>query len=166
MATRRIREFLDGNGVHYEMVNHAATYTAQEAAESTHIHGQYMAKTVIVWIDGQLAMVVVPANKVVDLEALAIARHAENVRLAEEAEFKDRFVGCQVGTVPPFGNLFGVETLYDSSLAYRPYIAFAAGTHTDVIVMRFGDYNRLVRPMPVQVAVDPMAAVASHVPQL
>ena len=156
MATRRICEFLDGNGAHYAMFNHHSAYTAQEAAQSTHIPGQYMAKTVIVWIDDRLAMAVVPATKEVDLESL---RHARHVRLAEEADFADRFVGCQLGTVPPFGNLFGVETFYDPSLASRLHIAFPAGTHTDVIVMSFADYKRLARPQPVHMATEPIRAM-------
>ncbi len=132
---------------------------AQEAAESTHIPGQYMAKTVIVWIDGRLAMAVVPATKVVDLALLRHAQNAAYVRLAKETDFKDRFVGCQLGTVPPFGKLFGVETMYDPALARNEYIAFPAGTHTDVIVMRFADYELLVSPEPVRMATEPIEAM-------
>jgi Ala-tRNA(Pro) deacylase len=162
MATRRIREFLDGNGVHYAVISHSIAFTAQETAESIHIPGNSMAKTVIVWVDGKLTMVVVPATYEVDLGLLRLARATDNIRLAEESDFSSRFVGCQLGTVPPFGNLFGVETLYDPFLARREYMAFTAGTHTDVIVMKFADYNRLVHPIPVRVAVDPQVLKFAH----
>lgn len=159
MATRRIREFLDGNNVRYVTISHSRAYTAQEVAESTHIPGRIMAKTVIVSIDGQLAMVIVPATRSVDLGAIRLARGTEDVRLADEPEFKDRFLGCQTGTVPPFGNLFGMDTFIDPSLADQVYIAFPAGTHTDAIVMHFNDYLRLVRPVFMEMASDLVGAV-------
>jgi Ala-tRNA(Pro) deacylase len=154
MATRRIREFLDGSAVRYVTITHSPAYTSQERAESTHIPGWKMAKTVIVRIDGRIAMAVVPASRDVELELLRRQVRADEVVLAQEAEFTGRFDGCQLGTVPPFGNLFGVETFADRELLRRDEIAFAAGTHTDVIVMRTADYERLTRPTPLHIAVE------------
>jgi len=161
MATRRIREFLDGSSVRYVMITHSPAYTAQETAESTHIPGDDLAKTVIVRMDGRLALAVVPADKDVDLELLRRQTDAGDVNLAREADFADRFVGCQLGTVPPFGNLFGIQTFIDPGLLRRQEIAFAAGTHTDVIVMRTADYHRLSRLTPVRIAVEPAGAGTS-----
>ena len=152
MATRRIREYLDGSGVRYLTVGHQPEYTAQEVAQSVRVPGRQMAKTVVVWVDDRLAMVVVPATKDVNLDLLRRETAARDVRLAEEAEFADRFNECQLGAVPPFGNLFGMETFLDRAMVNEEKIAFTAGTHTDVIVMRLVDYTRLVRPLPVRVA--------------
>src|SRR5688500_16753947 len=110
MATRRTREFLDGNKVKYAVISHSPAYTAQEVAASAHIPGKDLAKTVIVTIDGRLAMAVVPASREVDMVLLRSAADARRAGLAEEAEFADRFEGCQLGAMPPFGNLFGIET--------------------------------------------------------
>ncbi len=154
MATRRIREFLDGSAVRYVTIIHSPAYTAQETAASTHIPGRKLAKTVIVVLDGKLAMAVVPASKEVDLDLLRRQTGATKVRLAHEIDFADRFLGCKLGTVPPFGNLFGIETYVDHAIIGRDEIAFAAGTHTDVIVMNSADYRRLVQPTPVRIAVE------------
>jgi Ala-tRNA(Pro) deacylase len=162
MATRRICEFLDGSGVRYLTVNHQAEYTAQESAQPAHVPGRQMAKTVIVWVDERLAMAVVPATKDVNLDLLRRETAARDVRLAEESEFADRFSECQLGAVPPFGNLFGMETFLDRAMVGEERIGFAAGTHTDIIVMRLVDYTRLVRPLPVRVAA-PATRVHSHV---
>jgi len=162
MATRRIREYLDGSAVRYVTITHSPAYTAQETAQSIHLPGRKMAKTIIVWIDGKLAMAVVSASKDADLELLRRQVGAKVVELAREVDFADRFVGCKLGTVPPFGNLFGVETFIDRDLAQREDIAFPAGTHTDVIIMRMADYIRLVQPTPVRIAVDPIAAGVSQ----
>jgi Ala-tRNA(Pro) deacylase len=157
MATRRVKEFLYGSGVRFATITHSPAYTAQQTAEYVHIPGHSLAKTVIVWIDGHLAMAVVPADKDVDFDALSCHTGADEVRLAKESEFKDRFLGCQVGTVPPFGILFGIETFLDRQLTQEDHIAFTAGTHTDVIVMDTSAYQRLVRPVIVQIACEPVA---------
>lgn len=153
MATQRICEFLDGNHTPYVRVIHSPAYTAQEVAASMHLPGRYMAKTVIVKIDGRLAMVVVPAPKNVDLELLRHEAGTKHIVLADEAEFVDRFRGCQLGTAPPFGNLFGMETFVDHEVAKQDHIVFNAGTHTDAISMRFADYRRLAHPHLLRVAV-------------
>jgi Ala-tRNA(Pro) deacylase len=156
MATRRICEFLDGSGVRYITIIHSPAYTAQQIAESAHVPGDEMAKTVIVWLDNRLVMVVVPATKDVSLQLLRRETGSQHAHLAEEADFANRFLGCQLGTVPPFGNLFGLETYVDRCLARKDHVAFNAGTHTDIIMMRYEDYQRLVQPFPVRIAVEPV----------
>jgi Ala-tRNA(Pro) deacylase len=155
MATRRIREYLLGHKVSYGLINHTCAFTAEEVAELARVPGRQMAKVVIVWLDGELAIVVVPATKVVDMEKLQRETGAGEVLLADESDFRDRFSDCQVGTVPPFGNLFGVDTWLDRQLTALDQIAFNAGTHRDVMVVRYADYNRLVEPRIVDVAVEP-----------
>ncbi|MGD0462239.1 MAG: YbaK/EbsC family protein [Tepidisphaeraceae bacterium] len=154
MATRRIREFLIGNKIPYSSINHTCAYTAQEVAESSHVPGRCMAKVVVVWLDGKLAIVVVPATKVVDLAKLRRETGTLDARLAEEADFRDRFSDCQVGTVPPFGNLFGLETFLDRQMTNGEQFAFNAGTHRDIIVIQYSDYSRLVKPRIVDVAAE------------
>ena len=146
MAIRRIKEFLDGNKVKYVVITHSPAYTAQEVAASAHIPGKYLAKTVIVELDGKLAMAVVPADHGVELELLRSAAGAQSAGLADESQFFDRFEGCKLGAMPPLGALFGIETYVDRELARQEYISFNAGTHTDVIAMRFNDFRKLAKP--------------------
>jgi Ala-tRNA(Pro) deacylase len=153
MATRRIREFLDGNHVKYVLISHSTAYTAQEVAESAHVPGRELAKSVIVRLDGRLAIAVVPATRDVEMALLRAETGAIYVGLAEEREFADRFEGCQLGAMPPFGNLFGMETVADRRLEEEDLIAFNAGSHTDVIAMRFVDWRRLVRPKVADISV-------------
>lgn len=156
MATRRIQEFLDGNHIRYAMIHHSPAFTASQVAESVHIPGRNLAKVVMVMISGELAMAVVPANRDVDLALLQKLAHQKDVRLAYEAEFADRFEGCQLGTVPPFGSLFGMDAYVDRSLMDASLVAFNAGTHRDVIVMRTDDFARLAQPKVVHIDADPI----------
>ncbi len=163
MAIRRIREFLDAASARYVTIGHSPAYTAAQAAESRHIPGRYVAKTVIVVADGKLAMAVVPSTKDVDLDALRRHAFASELRLATEAEFVKRFEGCRLGAVPPFGDLFGLKTYIDRDLIRRSQIAFMAGTHTDVIVMTMEDYVRLAAPISLKLAVEPIGVSMQQV---
>jgi Ala-tRNA(Pro) deacylase len=146
MLAARLKEFLDANGVKYLSIPHRQAYTAMEVAESSHVRGQDMAKTVIVDVDGHLAMAVLPATKHVNVEHLRRSVGAQHVGIAKEGEFRFDFPGCEVGAMPPFGNLFNMEVLVDPKLAEDEEIAFNAGTHTEVVKMNYRDFDRLVHP--------------------
>jgi Ala-tRNA(Pro) deacylase len=146
MPVRKLREFLDSHNVKYHSISHSETYTAQEIAASAHIPGKELAKTVMVKIDGKMAMAVLPASYRVDFDLLKEAAGASRAELASEREFKDLFPGCDIGAMPPFGNLYGVEVFVAESLAEDEEIAFNAGSHTELIRLSYKDFEGLVHP--------------------
>lgn len=146
MPLTKLKEFLDGEKIKYVSIKHSEAFTAQEVAESAHISGSTLAKTIIVFIDDRMAMVVLPANRKIVLSDLREATGAARVTFASEQEFKDRFSGCEVGAMPPFGNLYDMEVYVAAALANNEEIAFNAGSHTDVIKLAFQDFVRLVKP--------------------
>jgi Ala-tRNA(Pro) deacylase len=146
MPAKRLKEYLDSKNVKYVSISHSKTYTAQEIAASAHIPGKELAKTVMIKIDGSLAMAVLPASYRVDFEALQKQLKAERVRLAYEQEFKDKCPDCEVGAMPPFGNLYGMDVFVAASLAEDEEISFNAGTHTELIRMAYKDFEKLVEP--------------------
>ncbi len=152
MPLERLKQFLDTNAVKYVSVKHSPAYTAQEVAALAHVPGQEWAKTVMVKLDGRMAMAVVPASSRVIFDLLKEASGARVAELATEQEFRDLCPGCEVGAMPPFGNLFGMEVFADESLAKDPEIAFNAGTHTEMVRLPFPDFVRLVKPKVVRLA--------------
>ena len=146
MTARKLKNYLDANGVDYVTITHLTAYTAQEVAATVHVPGREMAKTVIVKIDDHLAMAVLPADEWVDLNSLRDVAQAHKVELAHEADFRNAFPECEVGAMPPFGNLYGMDVFVADDLTEDSYIAFNAGSHTDVIRMAYEDYERLVHP--------------------
>jgi Ala-tRNA(Pro) deacylase len=142
----KLREFFDSFQVKYVVISHSLAYTAQGIAALTHIPGKELAKTVIVKLDGRLAMAVLPASMHVDLAQLKAAAGAQEVELAAEAEFKDRFPDCETGAMPPFGNLYGMAVFVDESLGRDKEIAFNAGSHRELVRLAYEDYARLVLP--------------------
>jgi len=150
MTADRLKHFLDEHHVKYVSIRHSPAYTAQEVAESAHVHGKQFAKAVIVRLDGRLAMVVLPATEKVDLKALKTATGAHEVALASEADFEGKFPGCEPGAMPPFGTLYGMEVFASSRLGENDQIAFNAGSHTELYKISYKDFESLVEPTIVR----------------
>lgn len=146
---KRILSYLKENGVPFTLSHHPKAYTAQRIAATAHIPGQILAKTVVVKIDEKLALAVLPANDRIAFEEFARQLHVGKVELAGEAEFRQAFPDCETGAMPPFGNLYDMDTYLASDLAKNQEIAFNACNHVDIITMKFEDYNRLVSPVIV-----------------
>lgn len=160
MALASLTEFLDGHKIQYLVISHSPGYTAQGIAGLTHISGKELAKTVIVKLDGNLAMAVLPAKYHVDLTALRRAAQAKSAVLASEDEFQDRFSECETGAMPPFGNLYGLPVFAEVSLEQDKEIAFNAGTHRELIRMAWEDFRKLVEPNIVSFAAGRSAEAA------
>lgn len=146
MPVKTLKNFLDLNRVKYVSIIHSPAYTAQEVAQSVHLPGREMAKVVIIKLNDQMAMAVLPATSKVVVPDLRELTSCENVALALESEFKSRFPDCEVGAMPPFGNLYGMEVYASEDLALNREIAFNAGSHVEVIRMNYDDFERLVKP--------------------
>ena len=146
MLVKSIREYLDGEHVPYTTISHQPSYTAQGIAAETHISGKDLAKTVMIKLDGKMVMAVLPAAYHVNFHLLKEATGAINIELAREDEFVDLFPDLQIGAMPPFGNLYGLEVVASDSLAQDEEITFNAGSHTELIKMSYKDFERLVGP--------------------
>lgn len=147
-----VEAYLRENKVPFEVQHHAVAYTAQEVAAAEHVPGRMLAKVVILLGDGKLSMFVLPAPARVDLEKAAAVLGAKEARLAHEDEFADRFPGCEVGAMPPFGSLYDVPLYVDKSLAEDETIVFEAGTHTDTMSMKYADFERVTKPTVAEFA--------------
>lgn len=148
MPTSKLTEYLNSQAVPYSLIEQQApVYTAQEIAAAAHISGKQLAKTVLVKLDGVLAMAVLPAAQRVHLSKLRDLVGAHSAELAHESDMRARFPDCQVGAMPPFGNLYGVPVYAAQSLAGEIQIAFCAGSHTELVQMRFDDFARLAQPV-------------------
>lgn len=142
---KRLIDFLNGNKVSYEILHHPEAFTAQTIAAAEHIKGRHQAKVVMAKAGSWHLMAVLAANQRIDLQELEKIS-GEPTSLEPEKEFKALFPDCAPGTMPPFGNLYGLPTYVDKSLAQEDYIVFEAGTHTDAIKLSYHDYERLAKP--------------------
>ena len=160
MTLSKLKVFLEQENIKYITISHSTAFTAQEIAQFAHIPGSEMAKTVIVKIDGKQAMVVLPAPDHIDLELLKGATGAKKVSLATELEFMPQFSECEIGAMPPFGNLYDMEVYVEEALSKDKMIAFNACTHSELIKMAYEDFARVVKPKMVRISTEYSLATA------
>ena len=145
-ATNRLLSYLDENGVDYQVIHHRLDYTAQRTAADTHTPGREFAKCVLVEVDGEPALVVLPAHHKVDFVKAFDELHAR-VTLCTEEQVAETFPDCEIGAEPPMGNLYDLPVYVSPDLAREQYITFNAGTHHEAVRIRYEDYATLVRPL-------------------
>lgn len=148
--TKRLKELFDDAKISYEVYNHPLAYTAQEIAQKQHFSGDQMAKVVMLAVDGNLVMGVVTGNQKVSLNTVNASLGAREVRFATEDEFISRFPDCEIGAMPPFGNLFGLPVYVDPCLAKDESIYFNAGNHVQTVLLKYKDFEKLVKPQVVR----------------
>jgi Ala-tRNA(Pro) deacylase len=149
MPAQQLKSFLDNNHVKYTTITHSPEYTAQEIAASAHIPGKDLAKTVIVKVDGEFAMAVLPASMHVSLNRLREAAGAGDAEIASEEEFEKLFPDCELGAMPPFGNLYDMPVFAAKQLTEDDEIAFNAGSHSELVQLAYSDFAKLVHPKVV-----------------
>ncbi|MCR4321190.1 MAG: YbaK/EbsC family protein [Candidatus Brocadiaceae bacterium] len=154
MPVKRLKEFLDSHSIKYVIISHSRAFTAQETATSAHVPVKELAKTVMVKIDGKMAMAVLPASSKIDFDLLEKATGSGKVEIASEKEFKDMFPECEVGAMPPFGNLYGMDVFVAESLTEDKEIAFNAGSHRELVKMAYKDFEKLVKPKVITFSVE------------
>lgn len=151
-AAARLKSFLDEKRIKYTLLAHSPAFTAQEAAATLHVPGKELAKSVVIKADGKLALAVLPASFRVNTKLLAEAAGAKKVELASENEFSATFPDCELGAMPPFGNLYDLPVYVDEVLGQDEEIVFNAGTHRDAVRMSYQDFSLLVTPRTARFA--------------
>jgi Ala-tRNA(Pro) deacylase len=150
-CNQKLEAYLHDQGVPFKRQQHSVAFTAHEVAASEHLPDDMVAKVVIVFADANMAMLVLPASQHVDLTKVAAELGAKQAWLANEHEFAAVFPDCDIGAMPPFGNLYDVPVYVDRTLTKDETIVFQAGTHTDTIRMGYANYARLAKPKVVDI---------------
>jgi Ala-tRNA(Pro) deacylase len=153
MPLKRLTYYLDEKKVKYRIQKHKTAFTSMEVAARTHTPGKKVAKTVIMIIDDEMKMVVLPSTHKIDFDHIREALGAGYARLATEVEFENKFPDCELGAMPPFGNLYDMDTIVSESLTEQDEIVFDAGSHDEVMIMAYRDYEKLVKPLVLPVGV-------------
>lgn len=146
MPDRKILDYLKEHNINFSTINHTPAYTASQIAQTAHVPGRKMAKCVMVKLDGKLTIVLIPAHQRIDLENIKKQARAQLVELAHEYEFSDKFPNCELGAMPPFGELFNMNVFIADSLSHQDWLAFNAGSHSELIKMDMKDFLKLVHP--------------------
>lgn len=155
VLSKKLKEYLEKEQIAFEIAEHPLAYTATEIAGSQHVPGKQMVKSVIVNANGSFIMCVLPAIYLLDFEKLKSVIGTNDLRLADEDDIEKLFPDYEVGAEPPFGHLYGLRVYSEKLLEEDEEIVFNAGTHTDVVRIKYADYKRLVKPV--------IADIGSHI---
>ncbi len=153
MPIKKLKDYLDNNKIKYVVISHSSAFTALEVAASAHVPGKELAKTVMVKIDGKMTMVVLPSSYKIDFDLLKNATDAKQIELATEDEFTILFPSCEIGAIPPFGNLFNMNVYVAETLTKSEQITFAAGLTSELIKLSYQDFEKLVKPTVIKISV-------------
>lgn len=145
-APQRLKDYLDSQATPYQPLHHTQAFTSQEVAHSLHISGKRLAKTLVLRADGRLVMAVIPASHRLNLQELRAALEANRLEMVPESELVRLFPDCEVGAIPPFGNVYGIEVWVDRAVSDAEELVFCAGTHEDCLRMRYSDFAKLSKP--------------------
>jgi len=152
---KRLEQYFRENEVTFEVMTHGLAYTMPEVAASLHVPGRQVAKVVMVKADEKLAMLVISSPDRLNFANVRALLDAKDVRLAQEKEFSHLFPDCEVGGMPPFGNLYGVPVYVGKTLSNEANIVFRAGTHQEVMKITYADFARLAQPTVGEFAMQP-----------
>ena len=145
-ALERVEHYLTERDIPYTHSEHRLAFTAEDVARTEFVKPTIVAKPVVVVADGVFALAVLDANSVIDLAQLRRLLGVNHLRLATEEEMQNLFRDCEIGAMPPLGNLYNVPVYVETELARQETIVFAVGTHRDTVHMKFEDLRRAVKP--------------------
>lgn len=142
----KLKKYLDSNKVKYKALKHKLAYTAQEIAAAQEVPGKQVIKSVLVKTDKAFVLAVLSAIHLIDLKKLKSALKCKSIKIATEKNIEKVIPDYKPGAMPPFGNLFGLETVVDKALKEDVEIVFNGGTHKDTVKMKYADFEKLVKP--------------------
>jgi len=158
MTTTNLVQYLNQSGIPFELVTHLPAFSAHDVASATHVTDKELAKTIIIHADEGNWMAVLPANYRLNDRLIKRALGVKHVHFLQEEELTKLFPDCEVGAMPPIGNLYSMPVVVDKTMTQDDQIVFNAGTHTESVKMKFGDFENLVHPRVAQIAEPPYTA--------
>jgi Ala-tRNA(Pro) deacylase len=150
---RDVRSFLKDHHIQYRSLYHPSTYTAQQLAHVEHIKGQKIAKSVLLKAGDEFVLAVLPAAYKVDFTEMKKVLGKNELRLGTETEMRQLFPDCEIGAIPPLGNLYGIKVFVDESLRANDEIVFSVGTHREALQLKYHDFEEAVKPIVARFAV-------------
>ena len=144
-----VTEFLEREGISYEVVEHERTQTAVAEARAAGVPAADVAKTIVLRDEVGLRLAVIPASERLDMHKLRQALASRGLRLVTEQEMAKEFDEFEVGAVPPFGSMFDALELVDERLLEHDRILCGGGDHEHAVLV---DPRDVVRAGEARVA--------------
>jgi len=141
---QKVIKFLSQNKVKYETINHRTIYTAFDKAATLKIPEKIVGKTLVMRLGKKAVLVLIPANKNLDILKLGKITKTKKISFIKEAWIKKNLRGVKIGAIPPFGNLWGILTFIDRSLINLPKIVLNGGDYNFSIKLKGSTLRKLI----------------------
>lgn len=151
-VAKKLIKFL--SKIKYEPIEHKIVYTAYDKAKTLKVPEKTVGKTLVMKINGNFALVLIPANRILDkVKFKKVAsdwskktkqKSIKEISFATEAWMKKNLKGVKVGAIPPFGNLWGLPTFLDKSLLGNSKIIINAGDYNYSIKISPASFKKLI----------------------
>ena len=148
----KLDEFLSERRVPFTKLPHRPAYAANRVAQTLHVPGREMAKSVLLRTGHGHVLAVVPATHNVDLDEIRDCLGEDTVEMVPEEDMEHLFPDCERGAMPPFGSLYHLPTIVDQSLTKDEEIVFEGQNHEEAIRMSYRDYEAVEHPRMGQFA--------------
>jgi prolyl-tRNA editing enzyme YbaK/EbsC (Cys-tRNA(Pro) deacylase) len=139
---KKVKNYLDKQGIDYEEVVHKTVYTAYDAAQTLKKELKDIAKNLLVKADNTYALVVVPADKKLDLNKIKKALGAKKISIPTEKVML-KVLKIKPGAISSFGKLHKLEMLVDKAMVGTKKAVFSTGSMTDSVLMKVKDYVQM-----------------------
>ncbi len=137
MSTKKFKDYLDKNNLDIEILQSSEkTHTAQQAAQVHNVSVENIVKSILVKIDNEFVLFLVPGNKRIDLKA-------KNCTIAKPEEVKN-ITGYSIGGVPPFGHKQKIKTFVEKGFNKKEKLLAAAGSPNSVFKIDFDELERII----------------------
>ena len=140
----KLSDYLKANEVQFDLVQHSHSGSSMQTAKASDVPAERVAKAVVLEDDSHAVMAVLPASRRLEMRELR-ASSGPALRLATETKLKYLFKDCEPGAVPPLGDAYGIETIWDDSLLEQPDTYFEAGDHETLVHMKTRDFIGLLK---------------------
>ena len=141
-----IIEILKKNKISYEIFEHEPVFTNPAMAEALGVSEAETVKSLVLMTkEKEMVVLVLPGNKRVDWKKAASGVGTKKVSFAKPEQVSEK-VGCEVGCVPPFGQMTSLPIYMDTELTKKDYVYFNPGVHDKSFKIKAWDLKKLCKP--------------------
>jgi Ala-tRNA(Pro) deacylase len=149
-----ISDYLRSRHIPFQTLLHQPTPSATKLAQSVHVPGRQVAKSVLLKTADRYVLAVLPSTHRIDVPQLSLVLDSPELRLATEDEVERVFNDCERGALPPFGRLYGLKTVVDASLAGGAEIVIEGNLRHQGVRMRYRDFEAIEAPLRARFATE------------
>ena len=142
----KIIGLLDDHKIEYAVFEHEPVYTNPTMAAALNVSESETVKSLVVMTkEKEMVVLVMPGDKKVEWKKAAANVGTKKISFAKPDQVLEK-VGCEVGCVPPFGQLTELPIFLDPDLTKKEFVYFNPGVHDKSYKIKAWDLKKVCNP--------------------